>query len=43
ALSESCLLATYELQDFKHKTNEPDRFIEFVYATTDHDAAEIQA
>ncbi|MEB2356205.1 leucyl aminopeptidase [Bacillus pumilus] len=43
ALSESCLLATYELQDFKHKTNEPDRFIEFVYATTDHDTAEIQA
>lgn len=43
ALAESCLLASYEVQDYKHKSNEPDKQIEAVYVVTDEDTQEVQA
>lgn len=43
ALAESRLLASYEVQDYKHKSNEPDKQIEAVYVVTDEDTQEVQA
>ncbi|MGV4323036.1 leucyl aminopeptidase [Bacillus mojavensis] len=43
ALAESCLLASYEVQDYKHKSNEPDKQLESIYAVTDEDTQEVQA
>lgn len=43
ALSESCLLAVYEVQDYKHKSNEPDQELTSVCAVTEEDLREVQA
>ncbi|MGM0747530.1 MAG: leucyl aminopeptidase [Bacillota bacterium] len=43
ALAESCLLATYEVQDYKHKSNEPEKQMKSVYALTEGDSQEVQA
>ncbi|UTL71900.1 leucyl aminopeptidase [Bacillus halotolerans] len=43
ALAESRLLASYEVQDYKHKSNEPDKQLESIYAVTDEDTQEVQA
>ena len=43
ALSESCLLAVYEVQDYKHKSNEPDQELKSVCAVTEEDLREVQA
>ena len=41
ALSESCLLAVYEVQDYKHKSNEPDQELKSVCAVTEEDLREV--
>ncbi|GIN64711.1 MULTISPECIES: leucyl aminopeptidase [Bacillus] len=43
ALAESAMLSSYEVQDYKHKSNEPERPLENVYVLTDHDLKEVQA
>lgn len=43
ALSETFLRSTYVIQDYKHKSNEPDKPIENVFVQTNLDLNEIQA
>ncbi|MDA7028028.1 leucyl aminopeptidase [Bacillus sp. CLL-7-23] len=43
ALAESCMLSCYEVQDYKHKSNEPEKPLQNIYVLTDEDLQEIQA